>query len=164
MGRKGEEMMKQSKCCSKFLSSLRFLFVWVLITEQLKLEGASGYLALSRVSYSRLSQSLLGSNFDYKGWRLYNLPGQPVPVFHHSQNSKLLWGLDETACISICARCPSLAPSSLPPVRYLITCSIALVDCSNLQLDSNTAHSSCSTLPLSSLLQLPAPRHAESQT
>lgn len=45
--RKEEEMIKQSECCSKVL---RFYLLGFLITEWLRVKGASGNLALSRVS------------------------------------------------------------------------------------------------------------------
>jgi len=164
--RKGEEIIRKSECCSNFLRSLRFYLFVFLITELLRLEGASGDHLVSPPSP--------------KQGQLQQIVSEPSLVRFRIQGMEtlqLLWAI----CSSVSPLsqqkifmfrwkflyfnlCPlaekSLDPSSLlPPVRYLIVCSIALADSSNLQLDSNPAQSSRSTrtLALSALKPSTAP-------
>lgn len=84
------------------------------ITEQLKLEGTSGD-CLVQPAWSKqgqleqVTQVCVQSGFEYihlQGWSLHHLSGQPLPVFDHSQNKKVVFlCFDGITPISLCALC-----------------------------------------------------------
>ena len=71
--------------------------------------------------------------FDYlQGWRLHNIPRQPVPVFSHSKSKKVspdieTWSVFQFVSICLCPCSLSITEKSLawsslhPPFRYLNT-------------------------------------------
>lgn len=94
-----------------FHSSVQFFH---RITVQLKLDGTSGD-CLVQPAWSKQGQLeqvtrvCVQSGFEYihlKGWSLHHLSGQPLSVFDHSQNKKVVFlCFDGITCISSCALC-----------------------------------------------------------
>lgn len=84
------------------------------ITVQLRLEGTSGDCWV-QPAWSKQGQ--LGQvtqvwvqpgfeNIHLQGWSLHHLSGQPLPVFDHFQNKKVVFlCFDGIICVSSCALC-----------------------------------------------------------